>query len=161
MSSAPAARPGHFSLALVGAWATLFSLYFLFAGSVSLNEAATGVAASTLACIWWAVGGRRGGMRFAGWFGALGPVGHAVLTLPAATVKVAGQLVRTAFHGSPPGDVSYERDANSAWATAEAPVDRALGLIGASLAPDSYVLREKGGDAGIVEHSLSTWGKGR
>ncbi|MCJ2013042.1 hypothetical protein [Methylobacterium sp. J-076] len=148
-------RPGHFALALAVAWVTLFAFYLMFAGSVSLNEAGTGAAAATLACIWWAFGGRRGGMRFSGWPSALGPLWRATVGLPAATAKVAGQLARAAIRGAPPGTVDYERDADSAWATAEAPAERALGLIAASLAPDSYVLREKGGDAGIVTHSLA------
>lgn len=156
MSSAPAARTGHFALTTAFAWVVLLALYMLFAGSFSLDEAATGAAAASLACLWWALGGRRGGMRFTGWTRHLAPIAGAILTLPAATVRVAGQLVHTIRHGEPPGTTAYERDADSAWAMADAPAERALGLIAKSLAPDSFVLREKGGDAGIVEHRLSS-----
>lgn len=146
----------HFARTTASAWVVLFALYMLFAGSVSLDEAATGAAAATLACLWWAFGGRRGGMRFDGWTRHLGPLGRAVLALPAATARVAGHLVLPIRRREPPGTTAFERDADSAWAVADAPAERALGLIAKSLAPDSFVLREKGGDAGIVEHRLSS-----
>lgn len=155
------ARPGRFALAIAAVWAVLFGLYVMFSGTLSLNEAVTGAGASALACVWWAFAGRKGGMRFSGWLRYLSLIGQAVLGLPRATATVAGQLGRIAVHGGPPGVVAYERDADSAWAYADAPAERALGLIAASLAPDSYVLREKGGDAGIVEHSLAPRGATR
>ncbi|MFC6790140.1 hypothetical protein ACFQE0_11235 [Methylobacterium komagatae] len=150
-----ATKPGHFALTTAAAWVVLFALYMLLAGSLSLDEAATGAGAATLACIWWAVGGRGGGMRFSGWTGFLGPIWRSLIALPGATIRVGRQLLGFVLHGAPPGHTTYERDAASAWATADAPAERALGLIAKSLAPDSFVLREKGGDAGIVEHSLS------
>ncbi len=150
-----ALKPGHFALTTAAAWLVLFALYMLFAGSFSLDEAATGAGAATLACIWWALGGRGGGMRFSGWTGFLSPVWQSLLALPGATFHVGRQLLGFVLHGAPPGRTTYERDADSAWAMADAPAERALGLIAKSLAPDSFVLREKGGDAGIVEHSLS------
>lgn len=159
MSSASAtAKPGHFALTTAAAWVVLFALYMLLAGAFSLDEAATGAAAATLACIWWAFGGRRGGMRFAGWTRQLGPIARAVLALPGATARVAGQLVHHIRYGRPPGRTLYERDADGAWANADLPAERALGLIAKSLAPDSFVLREKGGDSGIVEHRLAGGG---
>ena len=160
-SASATARPGHFALAALAAWVILFALYLLFAGSVSLDEAGTGAAAATLACIWWAFGGRRGGMRFAGWLYHLAPLGRAVAALPGATARVAGQLVHHIRYGRPPGRTVYERDSDSAWANADTPAEQALGLIAKSLAPDSYVLREKGGDTGIVEHRLSGGGEAR
>lgn len=160
-SDSAAANPRLFALTAAAAWVVLFALYLLFAGSFSLDEAATGAAAATLACLWWALGGRRGGMRFAGWTRHLGRLAKATLALPAATARVAGQLVHHIRYGRPPGRTLYERDAESAWAVADTPAERALGLIAKSLAPDSFVLREKGGDAGIVEHRLSGGGDAR
>lgn len=160
-SNSAAARPGHFALAALIAWVVLFALYLLLAGSTSLDEAATGAAAATLACIWWAFAGRRGGMRFGGWAHHLAPLGHAVIALPGATARVAGQLNHHILYGRPPGRTVYERDSDSAWANADTPAEQALGLIAKSLAPDSFVLREKGGDAGIVEHRLSGGGEAR
>lgn len=155
------ARPGRFALAIAVVWVVLFGLYLMFSGTFSLNEAMTGAGASALSCVWWGFAGRGGGIRFSGWIRYLSPIGQAILALPGATAKVAGQLARIALQGGPPGAVAYERGAESAWAHGEAPAERALGLIAASLAPDSYVLREKGGDAGIVEHSLAPRGETR
>lgn len=151
-------RPGDFALVIAVIWVILFALYILFAGSLDLNEGIAGAAAAALGCIWWAFAGRRGGMRFSGWIVSLRPIGDAIVALPRATARVAGQLVRAAIGGAPPGTVTYERDADSAWTRADRPAGRALGLIAASLAPDSYVLREKGGDAGIVTHTLAPSG---
>lgn len=157
-SPSTTARPGHFALVLAVVWVELFALYILFAGSFSLNEGMVGAASAALGCIWWAFAGRSGGLRFSGWTASLRPVGHAVLALPGATARVGGQLVRAVIRGDTSGIVAYERDTGSAWANADSPAERALGLIAASLAPDSYVLREKGGDAGIVTHSLAPSG---
>ncbi|GJE40542.1 hypothetical protein [Methylobacterium persicinum] len=150
--------PGRFALAIAAVWLLLFALYILCAGSLSLNEGLAGAVTAALGSIWWAFAGRGGGMRFSGWMSGLGPVGHAILGLPGATGRVAGQLVHAVIGGGPRGSVAYERDAESAWANAELPAERALGLIAASLAPDSFVLREKGGDTGIVMHTLAPVG---
>jgi hypothetical protein len=149
---------GHFALRLAVVWAVLFGLYMLFAGSLSLDEAVTGAACAGVGSVWWARAGRTGGIHFSGWTRCLGPVGKALAAMPGATVRVGGQLVGAVLRGGPPGSVAYRRDADSAWADAETPAERALGLIGASLAPDTYVLREHGGDGGIVDHALSPEG---
>jgi hypothetical protein len=149
---------GHHARRLAVVWAVLFGLYMLFAGSLSLTEAGTGAVCAGLGALWWARAGRTGGTHFSGWTRSLRPVWDALLAMPGATARVGGRLVGAALRGGPPGSVAYRRDADSAWATADTPAERALGLIGASLAPDTYVLRENGGDGGIVEHSLSPEG---
>jgi hypothetical protein len=149
---------GRFALRLAVVWAVLFGLYLLFAGSLGLGEAGAGAVSAGLGSLWWARAGRTGGIHFSGWTRSLGPVWKAVAAMPAATARVGGQLVGAVLRGGPPGIVAYRRDADSAWASADTPAERAFGLIGASLAPDTYVLRENGGDGGIVEHSLSPEG---
>ncbi len=148
----------HFALRLAVVWAVLFGLYMLFAGSLSLDEAGVGAACAGAGGLWWARAGRTGGTHFSGWTRSLRPVWDALVAMPGATVRVGGQLVGAVLRGGPPGSVAYRRDADSAWAQADTPAERALGLIGASLAPDTYVLRENGGDGGIVDHSLSPEG---
>jgi hypothetical protein len=150
---------GHFALRLSFVWAVLFGLYMLFAGSFSLDEAGAGAVCAGFGALWWARAGRTGGTHFSGWTRSLRPVWDALLAMPGATARVGGRLVGVVLRGGPPGSVAYKRDADSAWAQADTAAERALGLIGASLAPDTYVLRENGGDGGIVDHALSPAGK--
>ncbi len=160
-SDSAAANHRLFALTAAAAWVVLFALYLLFAGSFSLDEAATGAAAATLACLWWALGGRRGGMRFAGWTRHLGPHRQGD-PRPARRDGAGGGATRPPHPLRPPaGPDPLRAGRRSAWAVADTPAERALGLIAKSLAPDSFVLREKGGDAGIVEHRLSGGGDAR
>ncbi len=160
MSSDPPAAPTRLSLlSLIAGAAVLFGLYVLCVGSISINESLAGALSTGLAILWWVRIGRMNGVRFAGWFPAMRPLGGALLALPGATAKVAGQLVRVVIRGGPPGAVAYRRGTDSAWATAERPAARALGLIAASLSPDSFILRDDGGDQGILDHALGREGE--
>jgi hypothetical protein len=154
-SDPPEAKPGPSVVTAIAVGIVLFGLYVLFVGSISVNEAIAGGISTALAVAWWAGIGRRDGVRFAGWLPAMRPVGDALLALPRATARVAGQLLHVVLRGGPEGAVAYRREADSAWASAERPVERAFGLIAASLSPDSYILREDGGDKGILDHALA------
>jgi hypothetical protein len=159
MSSDPPAGPSRPSLpSLIAGAAVLFGLYVLCVGSISVNEALAGALSTGLAILWWVRIGRLNGVRFAGWFPAMRPLGGALLALPGATAKVAGQLARVVIRGAPQGAVAYRRESDSAWATAERPAERAFGLIAASLSPDSFILRDDGGDRGILDHALAREG---
>lgn len=156
MSSDPPARPSRLSLAsIVAGGAVLFGLYVLCVGSISVNEALAGALSTGLAILWWVRTGRMNGVRFAGWFPAMRPLGGALLALPGATAKVAGQLARVVIRGGPPGAVAYHREKDDAWATAERPAERAFGLIAASLSPDSFIVSDDGGDQGVLDHALA------
>ena len=139
----------------MGVWAVLFALYVLFVGSLSLNEGLVGAASAAISCLWWAKAGRIGGKRFDGWASALRPLGGALVALPAATMTVAHQLVMVVLRGGPDGAVAHRSGNDNAWAHADRPADRACGLIAASLAPDTYIVRDDGGDGGILDHALA------
>lgn len=143
------------ALGVAGAWLVLMGLYILFVGSLSLNEAMAGAASALLASLWWARTGRIGGKHFDGWFSALRPLTGALLAMPAATVKVGGQLVGVVLRGVPQGTVAYRRGADSTWASSDKPAERAYGLIATSLAPDSYILRDDEGNGGVLDHALA------
>ncbi len=137
------------------AWAVLFGLYLLFSGSVGIDELIAGSGSALVGCVWWARAGRIGGKRFDHWFPALRPLGGALLMLPGATVRVGAQLLSVVVRGTPEGSVAYRRGTDSDWATADRPAERAYGLIAASLSPDTFILRDDGGDGGIVDHALA------
>lgn len=136
----------------------LFGLYVLFVGSISVNEAIAGGLSTILATLWWVRIGRMNGVRFAGWLAAMRPLASALVTLPGATMKVARQLGGVVVRGAPPGAVAYRREEDSTWAFADRPAERAFGLIAASLSPDSYIVREDGGDKGTLDHALAREG---
>jgi hypothetical protein len=152
--ASPPARRGRSALGIATTWVVLAGLYVLFVGSFSLSEAIAGSVSAALGCAWWVHTGGRGDIRFPGGIGELRPLGTALLGLPGATLRVASELAGTVARGSPLGTVGYRRDAGSAWARADEPGERALGLVAASLAPDSFVLREDAGDSGILDHRL-------
>ncbi len=136
----------------------LFGLYVLFVGSISINEAIAGALSTIVATLWWIRIGRMNGVRFAGWLAAMRPLGGALAALPGATIKVGRQLVGVIVRGGPPGAVAYRREEDSAWASADRPAERAFGLIAASLSPDSFIVREDGGDKGTLDHALARGG---
>ena len=154
----PSPRRGYPFLRFAGVWAVLFALYVLFVGSLSLNEAIVGTASAALACLWWAKAGRVGGKQVDGWASALRPLGGALVALPGATMTVARQLVTVVLSGGPDGAVAHKSPKDAPWAHADAPAERAYGLIAASLSPDAYIVREDEGDGGLLDHALARGG---
>ncbi|SDM43125.1 hypothetical protein SAMN05216360_10271 [Methylobacterium phyllostachyos] len=141
----------------VAIWLLLAATYLVFAGSVSLNEGLAMVACATLGTIWWWAVGRRGGIRFRFSRALLKPFGAALLGMPRQTVRVGVHLARAVL-GQTGGGVVRERSAAEiAWATPHggtAPAERAVGLLAASLAPDSYVLTIDRPHGTVVTHAL-------
>lgn len=148
-------RSGRDGLAI---WVVLALTYMVFAGSVSVNEGLAALVCASLGTLWWWGVGRRGGVRFRFDRGTLRPIWRALRGLPRETVQVGGQLVRALRGGGAGGGTTRERSASDfAWATpdgATAPAARAVGLLAASLAPDSYVLTLDRDHGTVVTHGL-------
>ncbi|MDP4024183.1 hypothetical protein Q8W71_16260 [Methylobacterium sp. NEAU 140] len=124
-------------------WIVLAAVYLLFAGSVSLNEALAGAVCASLGTLWWDRAARRGGLSFRVALPALRPLAEAALGLPRRTLRVGARLARALVDGRDLGTVERRTAAGIPWTRAEgpeAPAVRAFGLLGASLAPDSYVM---------------------
>ncbi|MBN4094176.1 MULTISPECIES: hypothetical protein [Methylobacterium] len=138
-------------------WVVLALTYMVFAGSVSLNEGMAAVGCASLGTLWWWGVGRRGGLRFRFDRASLHPLGPAVRDMPRQTARVGLHLLR-AILGRAGGGATRERSAAEiAWATPEgdaAPAARAVGLLAASLAPDSYVLTLDRAHGTVVTHGL-------
>ncbi|WP_457105766.1 hypothetical protein [Methylobacterium sp. P5_C11] len=141
----------------VGIWIALALVYMVFAGSVSLNEGLAAVGCATLGTVWWWGVGRRGGVRFRFDRAALRPMGPALLGMPRQTARVGLHLARVAL-GSAEGGVTRERSVSETdWAAPTgdtAPAARAVGLLAAALAPDSYVLTLDRTHGTVATHAL-------
>jgi|GEM_PF-1391386 len=141
----------------VAIWLLLAVTYLVFAGSLSVNEGLAMVACATLGTVWWWAVGRRGGIRFHFDRAMLKPLGMALLGMPRQTVRVGVHLAQ-ALLGRAEGGVVRERSAAEIpWATPHggtASAERAVGLLAASLAPDSYVLSLDREHGTVVTHAL-------
>lgn len=138
-------------------WVVLTVTYMVFAGSVSLNEGLAAVGCASLGTLWWWSVGRRGGLRFRFDRESLRPLAPAILAMPRQTARVGLHLLRAVL-GRAGGGATRERSAaDLAWATPDveaAPATRAVGLLTASLAPDSYVLTLDRVHGTVVTHGL-------
>ncbi|MCJ2062081.1 hypothetical protein MKK63_05115 [Methylobacterium sp. J-088] len=142
----------------VAIWLLLALAYLVFAGSVSVTESIAMVGCATLGTAWWWVVGRRGGMRFRFDRVALRPLGPAILGMARQTGRVGLQLARVVF-GRAGGGVTREQSAATiAWARPDgetASATRAVGLLAASLAPDSYVVSLDRAHGTVTTHALA------
>jgi hypothetical protein len=141
----------------VAIWISLASTYMVFAGSVSVNEGVAALGCASLATLWWWGVGRRGGIRFHFGGGTLRPLGPAIRDIPRQTAKVGIHLLKAVL-GRTGGGATRERSASEMpWARPEggtAPAARAVGLLAASLAPDSYVLTLDREHGTVATHAL-------
>lgn len=141
----------------VAIWIALVLTYMVFAGSVSVNEGLAGLGCASLATLWWWGVGRSGGIRFHFGGDTLRPLGPAILEMPRQTAKVGIYLLK-ALLGRAGGGAMCERSASEvSWATPEgeaAPAARAVGLLAASLTPDSYVLTLDRAHGTVATHAL-------
>lgn len=141
----------------VAIWLLLALTYLVFAGSLSVNEGLAMVGCATLGTAWWWVVGRRGGVRFRFDRAVLRPLGRAVLGMARQTVRVGLHLVRAVL-GRAEGGATHAQGAPAlAWARPDgetASATRAVGLLSASLAPDSYVLTLDRAHGTVTTHVL-------
>jgi hypothetical protein len=141
----------------VAIWVLLALTYLVFAGSLSVNEGIAMMACATLGTAWWWVVARRGGVRFRFDRASLRPLGPAILGMARQTWRVGCHLARAVL-GRAEGGATQERSAAAiAWARPEgetASATRAVGLLAASLAPDSYVLSLDRVHGTVTTHAL-------
>jgi len=140
-------------------WFALALTYLVFAGTLSVNELLAAIVCATLGTAWWWSVGRRGGMRFRFDRAVLRPLGAALLDLPRQTVRAGRHLIEAVF-GYGAGGATRERSAaDVGWATPvgpTAPAARAVGLLAASLAPDSFVLTLDRTHGTVATHAIGS-----
>ncbi|TXN82812.1 hypothetical protein FV234_08665 [Methylobacterium sp. WL8] len=138
-------------------WIALDFAYLVFAGTVSVNECVAAIVCATLATAWWWGVGRRGGVRFHFDRAAFRPLGAAILGLPRQTTRAGRDLVEALRADGAGGRICKQSVAELAWATPNgptAPAARAIGLLAASLAPDSFVLVLDRAHGTVATHAL-------
>ncbi|MDP4003470.1 hypothetical protein [Methylobacterium sp. NEAU K] len=115
------------------------------------------IACASLGTAWWWASARRGTVRFHFGRAPLRPLGPAILGLPRQTARVAIHLAKALIERSDGGTTWERTGSDVAWArpTGEsAPAARAVGLLAASLAPDSYVLTLDRAHGTVTMHAL-------
>ncbi|MGH1572710.1 hypothetical protein ACRAWG_21105 [Methylobacterium sp. P31] len=138
-------------------WVALALTYMVFAGSVSVNEGLAALACASLGTFWWWTVGRRGGIRFHFSLEPLRPLGPAILDMPRQTARVGIHLTKALLGRAGGGQTRERSAAEMAWATPDgdtAPAARAVGLLAASLTPDSYVLTLDREHGTVATHAL-------
>jgi hypothetical protein len=138
-------------------WVALALAYMVFAGSVSVNEGLAALACASLGTLWWWVVGRRGGIHFHFGLEPLRPLGPAILGMPQQTARVGIRLAKALLGRAGGGQIRERSAAAVSWATPDgdtAPAARAVGLLAASLAPDSYVLTLDRAHGTVATHAL-------
>ncbi|TXM67277.1 hypothetical protein FV226_22250 [Methylobacterium sp. WL12] len=138
-------------------WIALDFAYLVFAGTVSVNECVAAIVCATLATAWWWGVGRRGGVRFHFDRAAFRPLGAAIQDLPRQTARAGRHLVEALRADGAGGRICEQSVAELAWVTPRgpaAPAARAVGLLAASLAPDSFVLVLDRAHGTVATHAL-------
>ncbi|KAB1072737.1 hypothetical protein [Methylobacterium planeticum] len=141
-------------------WLLLSGIYLLFAGTLSLTETAAAVLCGLLAAIWTRCAGDPGEIRFRLRPDLFRPVLRAASELPGQTFSVGLRLAKAAVRGGSGGSALTAASStlsrfSLADSNPEARADRAVGILAASLAPRSYVVRLDPERGIVVMHDLS------
>lgn len=136
------ARFGVFMIRIAVVWCLGFGFYLLFAGTVSADELATAAVLASFATAWAAlIRNAAAPVRFAVFRQLFAAGLRAVFGLVPATVRTWGTLLRAAVSGRSPSRATV---ADFRYGVEDDPRERsrrALAVLGASLAPDRFVVR--------------------
>ena len=135
------------------AWICLFAAYLVFAGRASLDEGVAGAVFAAAAVLWWIATGRASSHAFSFDAASWRAVGRACRKLPGATLSVGAALL-SAVTGRQGGAVAHGFYAHGGHGDPADAGRRAIGVLAASLAPDSFVLRTPAERDEIVVHAL-------
>lgn len=140
-------------IALLCVWACLLATYLLFAGSVSADEVVAGALCAASAVLWWVATRRTSAHTFAFGPGCWAAAWRALRGLPGATLSVATMVLRTRAGGQV-GEVTSCFFDNGRRTDPSDGGRRAIGVLAASLAPDSFVLRTPVERDEIIIHAV-------
>lgn len=142
-------------MATIVIWCVAFGSYLLFAGTVSANELITAAAVAALASAWAYLISDCARQRFGAQHEQIVPALRALAGLAPATLRTALVLSRVATHGGTPGralrnPLRFGVDDDPA-----ARSRRALAVLGASLAPDRFVVHLDRRRSEAVMHAIA------
>ena len=135
------------------AWACLLAFYLIMAGQLSLDEVGAGAVCAAAGVLWWSITRRASARTFSFDFESCTATGRACRNLPHGTFAVAAALLRTIRDGKG-GAVATGLFAHGQKVDPADSGRRAVGVIAASLAPDSFVLRTPSARDEIVVHTF-------
>lgn len=120
-------------------WCLSYAAYMLFAGTETADEFITAGVLASFAALWAFLIRRVSRRRFSlTWIG-LQQVARSIGHLPVAVVRTAGVLTSAIVRGTSPGRF-YEVQFRASQGGAAESTRRALAVLCASLAPDSFVV---------------------
>jgi hypothetical protein len=127
-------------MATIVIWCVAFGSYLLFAGTISFNEVITGALAATLAAAWAYLVSSCSRRRFGAHLEQIAPGFRAAASLGPATLRTSAVLARVAVRGGSPGRAARNALRFGVCDDPAARSRRALAVLGASLAPDRFVI---------------------
>lgn len=122
------------------AWLVAAAAYLLFAGHFSAEELVAAAAIGALGAAWWSLVHRTAEIDLQLKVGAAGAMARAVVGLPLASLRASGRLVAIIF-GAKGGRIVAEPFDTGRQNDAAEVGRRAVALLAASVAPDSFVVR--------------------
>ncbi len=134
-------------------WPAAFGSYLVFAGTISGSEIATGIVVAALTTLWAALIRLDSEVQFAFRGDALMRMLKELLRVPIAAIRVGARLL-AAIAGRPPGRPVLQQFRYGAEDDPMERSRRAAAVLGASVAPDKFVLRiDKGRDV-VLLHEI-------
>lgn len=146
-------------LDVVAGWAVGAALYLLFAGQFTADELAAAAACGLGTSLWAAAVRYVASRRYRFERGAIVAVGRALAGLLGATTRVAWALLKAAATGAG-GEIRAQPFVDGQLSDPADAGRRGVAILARSLAPDSFVLRERQGESRLELHVLTRTGKG-
>jgi hypothetical protein len=136
-------------------WCVAFGSYLLFAGTISFDELITGAVVATLAAAWAYLISDCSRRRFSAHREQIIPALRTIAGLGPATLRTALILARVAMRGGTPGRAMRSRLRFGVCDDPAARSRRALAVLGASLAPDRFVVHLDHRRSEAVMHAIA------
>jgi hypothetical protein len=140
-------------------WFIAFGAYLLFVGEISRNELVTGCVLASFAAVWAYSAREISNVRFAASRRQIRPILRATAKLGPATARTGIQLLYFAANG---GRLARAVQVTFESGAADDPADRsrrAIAMLGASLAPDRFVVNEDRGRSRVDIHEITRSGR--
>ena len=141
-------------MAALWVWPAGVASYLILVGSLSPDEVGVALLLGGLGAGWHAAVLHVGGRRFAFERQAFGHIGRSLAGVPRAILQVGVRLGAAILHGAAGRQVEVPFDTGRQGVPAEVG-RRALVVLAASLAPDSYVLRIPANEGELQGHALT------
>jgi hypothetical protein len=143
-------------MATIVIWCVAFGSYLLFAGTVSFNELVTGAMVATLVTAWAYLISDSARRRFSAHREQIVPTLRALGSLGPASLRTTAVLIGVTLRGGSPGRATRNRLRFGVDDDPAARSRRALAVLGASLAPDRFVVNLDQRRSEAVMHAVAS-----